>query len=239
MKHLTHFLLLALLGLFLMCIPEGLHAQQSFTVKGIIVKSQGNDRLAQVKITDLKTNEIRFTDEHGMFTIPTHLGDTLEFNKADFTIQKLAITSSNDMVVYLQPIVVLSTVTVKGSSVKQDQQDAMDDYRKKGVYYNGKPSVWQDIASPLNGLYTAFSKDAKRARRFSADVKAENEAISVDHRFSKALVKQITGMTDAEATVFMEVYRPSYEDVKKWSDYDLITYIKKSYADYNHKALPN
>ena len=37
-------------------------------------------------------------------------------------------------------------------------------------------------------------------------------------------------MPDSDLDSFMLAFTPSYEDIQVWSDYDIITYIKRSYA---------
>jgi hypothetical protein len=213
-------------------------AQSETTIKGIIVRSSTYERLAQVVITNLRTRQIKLSDEHGIFNIAANVGDTLEFSKTEYTILKQAVTGTNDVVINLQRAVTLNTVVIKGYSTKTEQQATMDAYRSKGVYYDGKPPALSYLASPLNGLYELFGKDPKRARRFNAYIKAENEGIQVNRRFTKTLVKQVTGLPDDELTAFMETYRPQYDEAAKWSDYELMNYIKKSFAAYQALKKP-
>jgi hypothetical protein len=45
-------------------------------------------------------------------------------------------------------------------------------------------------------------------------------------------VKNITKLPDEEVTKFMQIYTPSYQDIKEWNDYQLIQYIRKNFAFY-------
>ncbi len=225
------FICLSGAGLLLLC-PLAAKAQVNYTLKGITVKAGNADRIAQVKVLNLHTGQVKFSDSQGIFTIAASTGDSLEFSKLDYTVLIQAVASSNDIVIYLNPVVNLNTVVIKGYSTKREQQTTLDAYRSKGVYYNGKPSALSYIASPLNGLYELFGKEPKQARRFNNYIKQENEAIRIDRRFNKSIIKQVTGIPDEELPGFLETYRPQYEKVNKWSDYDLINYIKKSYTDY-------
>ncbi|GAB2694841.1 hypothetical protein GCM10027037_17980 [Mucilaginibacter koreensis] len=222
-------LFIAVLSVF---SPFFANAQTLPVIKGLIVRSSTYDRLAEVKVTNLRTQIIKVSDEQGIFTIPANIGDTLEFSKTEYAVMKQVITSTNDIIVSMQRAVTLNTVVVKGYSTKTEQQATMDAYRSKGVYYNGKPPVLSYLASPVNGLYELFGKEPKRARRFNAYIKAENEGIQINKRFTKSLIKQVTGLPDEEIPAFMDAYRPQYEEAAKWSDYELMNYIKKSYAAY-------
>jgi hypothetical protein len=92
------------------------------------------------------------------------------------------------------------------------------------------------IASPLTAFYELFSQDAANERHFIKYSKNEQEAIAVDVRYTKELVKRVTGLPDDEVIKFMQQYRPSYEDIQAWNDYELISHIKKYLVYYNsHK----
>ena len=64
----------------------------------------------------------------------------------------------------------------------------------------------------------------------------EMEAIAVNNRYNKPLVKRVTNLSDADVEKFMQQYTPSYEDIQQWNDYDLISHIKKYLVYFNkHK----
>jgi hypothetical protein len=183
------------------------------------------------------------SDDIGWFNIKAAIGDTLLFSKADFTDQKIVVKSKADLPVYMEPVIKLSAVTIQGESKKQELNDVMADYRKQGTFYNGKPPVLSFLTSPITGLYELFGKTPGEARRFKAFSRDELEYAEIRRRYNLRLVKQVTNAPDSVAVKFMEFYTPSYEDIKQWSDYDLIKQIKKSYKYYienkDHLDLQN
>jgi hypothetical protein len=202
---------------------------QTVSIKGAIYKRISSDKLAQVLITNQKSKTIAVSDDLGGFTINAAVGDTLIFTKRDYTPQKQAATDYG-MVVYMQPEMKLAEVSVVGQTKRQELGSIMNDYRKQGTFYNGKPPALAVLASPLTGIYELFGKTPGRARRFAAFTKREIEATEVDRRYNSNFVMRATGLQDTVAVKkFMEYYRPSFEDLKQWSDYDLIKQIKKSY----------
>ncbi len=208
-----------------------LASAQQVTIKGAIYKRISSDRLNEVYITNLKTNKAVYCDGLGGFSIEAAVGDTLLFTKSGYTPQKQQATSYG-MVVYLQPEMQLNEVRIQGQTKKQELNDIMGDYRKKGTFYNGSPPVLSMLTSPITGLYELFGKTPGRAKRFAAFSKRELEATEVDRRYNKPLVMRATGLTDNDSTTvrkFMEYYRPSFEDLKIWGDYDLIKKIKAQY----------
>ncbi|WP_295674996.1 hypothetical protein [uncultured Mucilaginibacter sp.] len=222
------------LSLFVLCISACLNAgaQQILTIRGVTSKKLSGERVPQVVIHNLKTGELIMSDELGWFTIKAAVGDTLRFTKDDFTEQKIVVLNGSDMPVYMQPVIKLNTVTVQGESKKQELNDVLKDYNRKGVYYNGDPPLLSVLLNPLNDLHTWFGKDAANLRRFKNYTRAELEASAVDRRYTVALVKKVTNAPDTTVKKFMEYYRPSYEDIKAWNDYDLMKKVKKNYDFY-------
>ena len=173
------------------------------------------------------------SDELGAFTIKAAIGDTLLITKYNFSPQKRIIINGDDLPVYMQPIIELKSVTIKEQSQKQELNDVMKEYRSQGIFNDGKSlPAWEFINSPLTGLYNLFGKEPAEARRFAAFSKNELEATEVDRRYTKELVKSVTKLPDDEVIKFMQIFTPSFEDIKEWNDYQLITYIKKSFVYY-------
>src|ERR1700712_677930 len=99
-----------ILILLLYSLPVLVHAQQDFTVKGIIFIKSSSERVSQAIITNTRSHDIMMSDELGGFTIKAAKGDTLLFNRLNYTPQKLVITGSDDIAVYLQPVIHLADV---------------------------------------------------------------------------------------------------------------------------------
>jgi hypothetical protein len=209
------------------------HAQPTFVVRGVISRSVSVERIAQVLITNLRSRDIKMSDELGWFSIDATVGDTLLFNKLNYTDQKIVITAKADIPVYMQPVIVLDQVTINGQTKRQELNEVMGDYRKQGIYYNGKPPVLSFLSSPLTGIYELFGKGPSNARRFAHFSKGELEYAEVRRRYNVALVARVTNTSDTVAKKFMEYYTPSYEDLKGWNDYELIKHIRTSYEYYD------
>ncbi len=219
----------------ILCLLHGLsYAQQTLTIKGIIFKKSSPNRISQAVVTDLKTQTLMMSDELGGFNIKASIGDTLQITKTGYTPQKIAVLSNNDLVVYLQPVIELNQVTIKGQTKQQELNEVMKEYRSQGIYNDGKSlPFWQFVNSPITAFYNLFGKTPAQARRFAEYAKNEQEASVVDKKYTKELVKSVTKMSsDDEVDKFMIAYRPSYDNMKEWNDYQLIQYIKKSYNYY-------
>src|SRR6185437_4044913 len=113
--------------------------QQVFDIKGVIFKKPGTERASQIVIKNLKSNNVTVSNDLGGFTIKASIGDTLLFSKTNFAEQKVKITGTGDIVVYMQATINLSEVTIHGQNKRQELSEVMSDYRKQGTFYDGKP----------------------------------------------------------------------------------------------------
>lgn len=216
----------------LCCLVLSANGQSLHNIGGFVCTKGTSVRIAQVQVTNQRTKDANITDDQGTFLIKAAIGDTLIFTKYDYTTLKFPVINLQDMVIFIQQIQMLDNVTIKGETKKQEISSYMNDYNKKGVYYNGKPSVGSVITSPLNGLYSLLGREPKNARHFAEYAKAEEEAAQDSRKYNKALVKRITNIPDEDMQKFMDAYKPQHEELMKWSDYEVISYIKRSYEDF-------
>ncbi|MGI4728532.1 MAG: hypothetical protein ACRYGB_08160 [Janthinobacterium lividum] len=219
------FLLMIVLQI---CNTSTIFAQQGFILKGVIFQKQSDFRVSNAFILNLKNKLTVNTDYTGAFTIKVTLGDTLKITKKDYSDNYYVVENQKDAIIQLSQVIQLNEVRIVGQSKKQELDEAMRQYRGQGSFYNGKPPALAAIASPITGLYELFGKTPGQARRFQAFSKTETEQINIDKRFNAAIVKQNTDLTDAQIEVFMNTFRPSYDQLIRWNEYDLINYIKAS-----------
>jgi hypothetical protein len=214
-----------------LCFAVNASAQQLFTVNGTVFKKNSPVTISFVAVSNVtrKTPEL-LSDYLGGFKIEAALGDTLLFKKADFTPQLLVVLNRGNQSVYLTPVIHLDQVNIKETSKRQELLDALDNYKKKGQYNSLHPGVLSVINSPISGLYDLFGKAPGQARKFQKFSQEEIERLEVSKRYNRALVKKTTDITDDDLELFMVNFQPHYDDIKIWSDYDIITYIKRSYA---------
>jgi hypothetical protein len=211
------------------CFTLLANAQQVFTVSGTVFKKNYTDKIAQVQVNNTTKKKYAVSDNFGVFHIQASIGDTLLFKKEDFATQFFVIAGAYDLNIYMQPIIRLAEVTIKEQTKKQELQEAMGQYRKQGVFADGKPKALSFLASPITGMYELFGKNPGRARRFKEYSKNELEHLEISKKYNKTIIKQLTNLPDNEIEDFMNAFSPSYETVKNWSDYDVITYIKTSF----------
>jgi hypothetical protein len=221
-----------MLTLFVVFLALTASAQQVLTIRGVVSKKSGIERVSQVLIRNLRSDEIMMSDELGWFTVKAAVGDTLLFRKQEYADQKIVVVNGNDLPVYMQPVINLATVTVQGQSTRQELKDVMAGYRKDGTFYDGKPPALSFLTNPITAFYELFGATPNAAKHFAAYSKQELEYAEITRRYTPILVKRVTNAPDSVIKKFMQYYVPTYEDLKGWNDYDLMKQVKKRYDYY-------
>jgi len=80
--------------------------------------------------------------------------------------------------------------------------------------------------------FSLFGKKNKSKSKFKSILEKGEEANYVNHLFSKEKVQEFTPLKGEDLEKFMNKYRPSILELKKMTGYELVQYIKKSYAAY-------
>lgn len=214
-----------------------LSAQQS-AFHGVIFQQGTPYRVAQAEIRNIQTGTSSRSDNLGEFLINAASTDTLLITKAGYADYKLTAVSKKPVLIQLIKMHQLSEVVITARTKKQEMDEVISGFRKKGVYFNGKPPLLSYIFKPLTAMYELIGKDPGNARRFNNYYHRQLEESEIDRRFNEALVKRLTKMEMADLQNFMSIYRPAYEKIINWNEYDLMSYISRSFKAFNAAGRP-
>ena len=221
---------------FLICCIWGLSlkAQQEFMLNGVVFEKGTKDRIALAEITNKRNKYSAGSNDIGLFTIRSVVGDTLVIAKRGFKPVEVVIRDTKDVITYIaRDATTLNEVTVYGQTKKQELDAIKRDYRNKGSFYAGKPPLLSYIFTPLTALYELVGRTPKNARRFNNMYVTELQLSHVDQFFNKTSINKYTGLEGKELENFMVNYRPDYERAKNWTNYDAIKWINDSYKKYS------
>ena len=229
----------ALITILFLLLLTSSKAQSQLLLKGVVVQEGTKSRVTKAVIYNQKTRYTAYADKLGMFQIPSVIGDTLEISCEGHLTKYFNVTNFDDVIITLQLSNNLSEVIIKGTNKKYSMAEVSDRYSKeKGVFYGGKPPLI--LLNPFGGKPITFfhellGKDAKHVRRLnklSAREAVDNE---IETRFNNTTIKRILPIDDKDLEKFKSDYWPNLNQIRKWSDYELFDYIKKSYIEYKEK----
>ncbi|WP_432714175.1 hypothetical protein [Pedobacter sp.] len=228
-----HFLLLLVL---LTCFV-GANGQEKGIIKGVVMEKGTPTRIASATIYNKKTRISVTSNDFGLFQISAVIGDTLQIYKQEYMDVEVVVPSEKDLLVYLNKGNTLNQVNIYGQTKRQDMNDIKKEFRNKGSYYAGKPPLLSYVFTPLTAIYELFGRTPKNAKRFNNYYNSEIQQTEIDGYFNESMIKKHTDLRDKALEDFMLNYRPEYEIVQKWNEYDAIKYIRDAYKKYQESQL--
>jgi hypothetical protein len=180
------------------------------------------------------------TDSVGNYSIRMHTEDSIYFSYLGrftmrFPVKNVSPDQAFDMSLQVA-VDSLPLVVVRPKDYRTDSAQNRDEYRKIFEYGGG------DYLSNSSGAGVGVNLDAlfemrkiRRMEAFQRRLLEEERDKYVDHRFTKTLVRKLTGLKSPALDTFMREYRPSYEFIQNCeNDYEYYKYIRdwgRSFAE--------
>jgi hypothetical protein len=153
-------------------------------------------------------------------------------------VLKIADVTQFDIALHLKSDV-MREVRIKTRNYKEDSVQNRRDYAK--VFNFQRPSL--GTMTSISGAGVGFDvqeiirlfqfRKNRSMERFRERLEEEERDKFVDRRFSRGLVKRLTGITAEEELLdFMRKYRPTFEFTTGTSDYEFQYFIKIAYQEY-------
>ncbi len=185
------------------------------------------------------------TDSNGNYSIRVNADDSLRFSYLGratqfFPVSMMNATTGFDIALHVNPTE-LAEVRVAPKNYYLDSLQNRKDYEK--IFNYTKPglalsdgSSGSGVGLDLDQLINVFRfKRNRRLLAFQERLIEDEHDKFIDHRFTRYIVKKITGLTGDAEDSFMRRFRPSYEFTKVASDYEFFDYIKLAYQDYKRQ----
>jgi hypothetical protein len=228
---------------FLLLLFLGSTASAQYKIRGVVYDSSRNFPLELVSV--LSTSGAgTVTNSAGEYEISVSEKDSIWFsylNKPTVKFPVLKINNPFGFDISLKVSVQeLKEVKIMPRNYRQDSIQNREDYAK--IFNFRKPGLrtvtpqsqyGAAVGFDLNEIINAFRFKRNRSiLSFQKRLLAQEQEKFIDHRFSKALVRRLTGANDKDLEEFMQTYRPPYFFVIASSDYDFQKYVKDSYERF-------
>jgi hypothetical protein len=232
--------------LILIAIASFTDVQSQIWITGKVYDSTRMVAIPFVKVTSAK-GVITYTDSLGRYGLTVDKKDSIHFTYRGkstnyFPVSSIRYPAGFD--ISLQVTVqdryqTLKEVVVIGKSYKQDSIENREKYKSVFEFEGGGLQVTsQGNLDPIS-LINAFKfRRNKSMRSFRNRLIEEEQEKFVTSRFTKPLVRQITGMNDRDIDRFMLLWRPPYELVAFAEEYEFHQYILDASRYFKRGILP-
>jgi hypothetical protein len=181
------------------------------------------------------------TDSNGNYYIRVAESDSLRFSYLGRATQMFAVNMMNpstgfDIALHVNPTE-LGEVRITPKNYYLDSLQNRKDYEK--IFDYKKPGLalsdagGSGVGLDLDQLINVFRfKRNRRLLAFQNRLIEDEQDKAIDHRFTRYIVKKITGLDGDSLDAFMFRYRPSYQFTETTTDYEFYDYIKLAYRNY-------
>ncbi|HVE61729.1 MAG TPA: hypothetical protein VNA26_07915 [Chitinophagaceae bacterium] len=212
-----------------------------YKVQGTVYDSSRTYPLQAVSV--LSTNgRGTITNAQGFYQIEVGEKDSIWFSyllkpTVKFPVLKIADVTQFDISLQV-PVTVLKDLKIRPRDYKKDSIQNRIDYAKAFDFRKPNLESMTSISATgagidINELIRLFQfRKNKSMLRFQQRLLQQERDKFIDHRFNKALVRQLTRLSDEALEKFMVLYRPGYEFSLYSSDYDFQFYIKEAHKKF-------
>jgi hypothetical protein len=221
---------------FFAFLLKGLSMQAQELIRGTVYDSSRTYPLEAVSVMST-TGKIAITDIHGVYIIEAGQKDSIWFSYLGKPTMKFPVSKISNQVQFdiaLQVPVQLKEITVRPPNYKLDSISNRKDYEKGFNFMRPNVTSMTSIGPmgagiDVNELIRVFQfRKNRRMESFRQRLLQQERDRFIDHRFNKAIVRELTGIAEQKLEEFMLIYRPSYEFSLYTSDYDFRLYIKEA-----------
>ena len=229
--------------LFLLLVAERGLAQ--YKVKGHVLDSS---RIFPIELVTVQSTagKITVTDTSGFYSIDVAEKDSIWFSylgkpTTKYPVLKIADVTQFDIALRIK-VDVMKEVRIKTRNYKEDSIQNRRDYAKAFDFRRPSFGSMTSVSSTgagfdVNEIIRLFQfRKNRNMEKFRERLEQEERDKFIDRRFSKGLVKRLTGITkDEELSDFMKKYRPTFEFTAGTTDYEFQFFIKVAYDEYKKR----
>jgi len=222
--------------LLLTLVIAGRAAMAQVEIKGTVYDRSQQYAMRGVSVLGV-SGKGTMTDTLGQYRIRLAPGDSLYFSYLGRSTSKFPVKDipAGPFDMSLQVAIdTLPSVLVRPRNYRQDSLANREEYRD---VFNYSPRYFTNMKMERRGgmgvgLNMDMFFDAKHNRqllKLQERLEEEEKDTYVDHRFSRALVRRITGLEPPALDTFMHEYRPGYDMLRSFeTDYEFYKYIRES-----------
>lgn len=174
------------------------------------------------------------TDSFGHYSVRLPFSDSIYFSylgkpTVKFAVKDIGYTWEFDMSLQVKTNM-LPTVIVRPKNYQLDSIENRQEYAKVFNFHKGDPlgvNVGPNGAGmDPNSIIEMFAfKKNRRMLQFQHRLEEQEQDKYIDHRFTKNIVRKLTGLQPPAIDTFMRIYRPSYAFAVVRNDLELYQYI--------------
>lgn len=212
-----------ILLLFFLVAPVTLFAQTVLT--GNIFENENRSAVIQgASIKNLSSNSISLSDKDGHFVIAAKVGDLISFAMGGYQTDTVYLINLFPKNIYLRVQVnTLNTVNVSAVKISPylDARDPNAKAAKRVEFDKNKGGLRLSLG------YGKFKRDRAKIMALEENEEYREE---IEKNFNEAYIREMVKFEGPNIRDFMDMFRPTVDQVKAQHPFNYAFYIAKSYS---------
>lgn len=207
-------------------------------MQGHVLDVSSTDPVDGVEIRNIHTQENIHTDGKGHFNVDVEPGHLVEFRKPGYKVLRVRIPDGK------RPSYFRVMMQQAGTDVVDymHSRGAAPDYKTDSMRYYAlyketleypRLKGYQVIQHP----FSAMSKKNRQIWAFQEEYRFYQEQKYIDYTFNPKLVTRVTGLEGDSLQSYMEMFRPTYDQLRSMSEYAYFNYIKHTAELYRVRGI--
>jgi hypothetical protein len=204
------------------------------TIQGQITDVADNRPVDDVAVQNMNNQTGITSNEQGKFELRAGKGELIEFRKAGYKVIRVRLPNGVIPSYFKVVMEKLHPVYVSDGIPK----DYASDSAKYYTLYK------RELALPqLTGIeaikhpFSAMSKRNQEIWAFQKEFEFYQQQKYIDYTFNPKLVTTITGLTGDSLQAYMQMFRPTYSQLKNMNEYNYYNYIKLTVSAYRERGI--
>ncbi|MDN5200463.1 carboxypeptidase-like regulatory domain-containing protein [Fulvivirgaceae bacterium BMA10] len=233
-----------------LCAQEIEVTQELIEFSGKILNKEDQTPVPGVHIINKRSKRGTVSDISGNFHLTLRRSDTLIFSSVGFLSHQLTFEDSLNNHQYITEILLTpSTQELEAVNVFAFKNE--EDFKKAILalelpeeekiltdvpgFYNGpKKPVKTGLGSPISFIAGKLSKRQKQLRKFEEVKRRDAYRKSLNLKYNKDIVQEITGLDDDKLVKFMEFCKLENQFIEKANEYEIILAVNKCLDEFNN-----
>ncbi len=207
-------------------------------MQGHVLDVNGGKAMTGVLVYNIYTEERMHSEKDGAFSVAVDEGQLVEFRKEGYKVLRVRIPQGK------RPTYFRVMMQRSGTDVVDymHSREAAPDYKTDSMRYYALYKETLEIPK-LTGLealqhpFSAMSKKNRQIWAFQDEYRFYQEQKFIDYTFNHKLVSTITGFEGDSLQVYMELFRPTYQQLRSMSEYTYFNYIKRTAELYRQRGI--
>lgn len=201
-------------------------AQQA--IRGTVTDGQDGRALGNVAIQNIHTSGGGVTDSAGAFVLTADKGQLIEFRRLGYKTKRLRIPSGM-IPPFFRIVMDKGAIELDEVTIRKQFEDYKRDSARYAEIYQAPLRVGRlSDADKLQDPFLALSPSRRKIWAFQEEYERNEQLRFVDYAFSERRIAAITGLKGDSLIAYRNQFRPTYEAVRAWNEYELFSYIKKT-----------